>query len=70
MPTPRFDEHFGFLQRLEDLTIEQLISQLAIERLRVSVGLRRQMHPMAMNRYDVSGLRTPSIRYWAASLRS
>lgn len=27
----------------------------------VRVGLRRQMHPMALNRHDISALRIPSI---------
>ena len=31
--SPAFDEHLGLLQRVEDLSIEQLVSELPIEGL-------------------------------------
>jgi hypothetical protein len=34
---PFFDQHLGLLQCIENLTIEQLVSELAIETLDVSV---------------------------------
>ena len=33
MVSPAFDEHLGLLQRVEDLSIEQLVSELPIEGL-------------------------------------
>ncbi len=37
VPPPSFDQHLGFLQRVEDLAIEQLVPQLSIEALVVAV---------------------------------
>ena len=34
---PAFDEHFGFPTRLEDLAIEQFVSQLAVETLDIAI---------------------------------
>ncbi len=34
---PPFNQHLGLQQRVEDLAIEQLITQLAVERLDVAV---------------------------------
>ena len=31
VPPPAFNEHFGLLQRVEDLSIQQLIPELAVE---------------------------------------
>ena len=33
MPTPSLDQHLSFLERVEDLAVEQLVSELAIEGL-------------------------------------
>ena len=37
MPPPSFDEHFSLLQCVEDLSIQQLIPELAVEALVVAV---------------------------------
>ncbi len=31
VPPPSFNEHVGLLQRVEDLSIQQLIAELAVE---------------------------------------
>lgn len=35
--TPAFDQHFSLIQGVEDLPVEQLISEFANERLHVTV---------------------------------
>lgn len=35
--SPLFDQDFGFLQGVEDLTVEQFIAELAVETLDVAV---------------------------------
>ncbi len=35
LPSP-FDQHLGFLQRVEDLPVEQLVAKLPVERLYVA----------------------------------
>jgi hypothetical protein len=37
MPTPLFDQYLCLLDRVEDLSIQQLISQLAVERFNVAI---------------------------------
>ena len=37
VPPPLFDEDLGFLERREDLAVQQLVSQLAVERLVVTI---------------------------------
>ncbi len=37
MPSPLLDQDRGFFQRIEDLRVQQLVSELAIERLAVAV---------------------------------
>ena len=34
---PLLDQHFGLLQRVEDLAVEQLVPELAVEALVVAV---------------------------------
>ena len=52
-----------------DHTIKAFTPDGTDDALSVWVGLRRQMHPMAMNQTDVSRLRIPSIHCTGASLR-
>ena len=35
--TPLFDQHLGFVECVEDLSVEQLVSQFAVEALVVAV---------------------------------
>ena len=37
MPSPALDDHLGFLQRVEDLTVEQFVAELRIEALTIAV---------------------------------
>lgn len=37
LPSPRFDDDSRLLQRVEDLAVQQLVAELAIERLGVTV---------------------------------
>ena len=52
---------------------DELVEALAMDRsdesLDVRRGLRRQLHPMALNHRDVGWLRIPSIHCTGASLR-
>ena len=45
VPPPSFDEHLGFLQRVEDLSIQQLISEFAVETLVEAVLPRAPVRP-------------------------
>src|SRR5664279_3446261 len=49
VPSPTLDDHPGFFQRVEDFPVEQLITQLRVEALAVSVLPRAARH-------DVGGL--------------
>lgn len=34
---PAFDDHFGFLQRVEELAVEQLLAHLPVKRFAVAI---------------------------------
>ena len=44
MPSPSFDDHLGLCQRVEDLTVQQLIAKLPVEALDVAVLPRTARH--------------------------
>ncbi len=52
---PAFDQHSGLLERVEDLAVEQLVSELADQRLDVAVGLGCRIHPMRIVSNELFG---------------
>ncbi len=59
VPPPSFDEHLGLLQGVEDLSIQQLIPELAVEALVVAVLPRasgfneERLWPAPLNRIQM-----------------